>query len=111
MSTPTETAKGLAARAGDVQIVDVREPDEWVAGHIDGSLHIPLNTLLAGGSSALDASRPAVVVCRSGARSELATLMLQARGFEAANLVGGLEAWMREGLPLATDAGTPGRVV
>lgn len=111
MSTPTETPKGLAARVGDVQVVDVREPDEWRAGRIDGSIHVPLNTLLAGGSSALDASRPTVVVCRSGARSELATLMLQARGFDAANLVGGLEAWVREGLPLATDAGTPGRVV
>jgi rhodanese-related sulfurtransferase len=111
VSTPTETPKGLAARVADVQVVDVREPDEWGAGHIDGSVHIPLNTLLAGGSSALDASRPTVVVCRSGARSELATLMLQARGFDAANLTGGLEAWMREGLALTTEAGTPGRVV
>lgn len=111
MSTPTETPKGLAGRVADVQVVDVREPNEWTAGHIDGSVHIPLNSLLAGGSSALDAGRPTVVVCRSGARSELATLMLQARGFDAANLVGGLEAWMLEGLPLSTDAGTPGRVV
>jgi rhodanese-related sulfurtransferase len=111
MSTPTETPKGLAARVTDVQVVDVREPNEWTAGHIDGAIHIPLNTLLAGGSSALDATRPTVVVCRSGARSELATLMLRTRGFDAANLVGGLEAWAREGLPLASDAGTPGRVV
>ena len=111
MSTPTETPKGLAARVTEVQVVDVREPNEWTAGHIDGSVHIPLNTLLAGGSSALDATKPTVVVCRSGARSELATLMLQARGFEVANLIGGLEAWMRDGLPLSNDAGTPGRVV
>lgn len=111
MSTPTETPKDLATRVAEVQIVDVREPDEWHAGHIDGATHIPLNALLAGGSSALDAGRPTVVVCRSGARSELATLMLRARGFDAANLTGGLDAWMREGLPLTTDAGTPGRVV
>lgn len=111
MSTPTETPKGLAARVAAVQVVDVREPDEWTAGHIDGAIHIPLNSLLAGASSSLDASLPTVVVCRSGARSELATLMLQTRGFEAANLTGGLDAWMREGLPLTTDAGTPGRVV
>lgn len=111
MTTPTETPTGLAGRLDAVQVVDVREPNEWTAGHIDGALHVPLNGLLAGGSAALDASRPTVVVCRSGARSELATLMLVSRGFDAANLVGGLEAWARAGLPLTTDAGTPGRVV
>ena len=111
MPTPTETPQGLAARMATVQVIDVREPDEWSAGHIDGAVHVPLNTLLAGGGAPLDPARPAVMVCRSGARSELATLMLMTRGFDATNLVGGMEAWARAGLPVTTDAGTPGRVV
>ena len=106
MPTPTETPQGLAARMATVQVIDVREPDEWSAGHIDGAVHVPLNTLLAGGGAPLDPARPAVMVCRSGARSELATLMLMTRGFDAANLVGGMEAWARAGLPVTTDAGT-----
>ncbi len=51
-----------------------------------------------------------MVVCRSGSRSELATLMLQARGFEAYNLGRGLEEWEAEGRPLTTPDGEPGRV-
>jgi rhodanese-related sulfurtransferase len=51
-----------------------------------------------------------VVVCRSGNRSELAALMLQARGFEAHNLEGGMEEWEREQLPFSTPDGAPGRV-
>lgn len=111
VTTPTETPSGLSARIAGVQVIDVREPDEWTAGHIDGAVHVPLNTLLAGGGAALDPARPAVLVCRSGARSELATLVLLTRGFDAANLLGGMEAWAGAGLPVTTDAGTPGRVV
>jgi len=49
-------------------------------------------------------------VCRSGNRSELATLMLQARGFRAHNLAAGLEEWAADGLPLTTPDGRPGHV-
>ncbi len=102
--------KGVHERMDEVQLVDCREPYEWVAGRIDGSVHLPLNSILAGATGELDQGRPVVVVCRSGNRSELATLMLQARGFEAYNLEGGLEQWEREGLPLTTPEGAPGRV-
>jgi rhodanese-related sulfurtransferase len=104
------TARGVFERLGDVQIVDCREPYEWVAGRIDGAVHIPLNAIMAGATGQLDATRPVVVVCRSGNRSELGTLMLQARGFEAHNLEGGMEEWEREGLPFSTPEGAPGRV-
>ena len=104
------TSRGLAERLGDVQVVDCREPYEWVAGHIDGSVHLPLNAILAGAVDGLDADATTVVVCSSGNRSELASLMLQARGFEAHNLAGGLHEWADEGRPLVTDAGEPGRV-
>lgn len=104
------TPKGVHERLAEVQLVDCREPYEWVAGRIDGSVHIPLNSIMAGATGQLDPSKPVVVVCRSGNRSELGMLMLQARGFEAHNLEGGLELWIQEGLPLSTPEGAPGRV-
>jgi rhodanese-related sulfurtransferase len=93
------------------QIVDVREPYEWDAGHIEESIHIPLNDVMAGREEGrLDQDRPVVVVCKSGSRSELAALMLQARGFDAQNLEGGTEAWMAAGFPLVASDGSPGKV-
>lgn len=104
------TPKGVSERIDQIQLVDCREPYEWVAGRIEGSVHIPLNSIMAGATGDLDHERPIVVVCRSGNRSELATLMLQARGYEAHNLEGGLEEWTRQGLPVSTPEGAPGRV-
>ncbi len=95
----------------NVQFLDVREPYEWEAGHIEGAVHIPLASVMAGGErDRLDPSRPVNVVCRVGNRSELAALMLQARGLEAHNMEGGMEAWAAAGLPYAASDGSPGRV-
>jgi rhodanese-related sulfurtransferase len=96
----------------EYQFVDVRESYEWEGGRIDGAIHIPLAQLMAGGERGkLDPSRPIVAVCRSGNRSELATTMLQARGYLAENMEGGMEEWAREGLPFSAPDGTPGRVL
>lgn len=93
------------------QIVDVREPYEWDAGHIEESVHIPLADVMAGREEGrLDRGKPVLVVCKVGSRSELAALMLQARGFEAENLEGGTEAWIAAGLPLVASDGSPGKV-
>jgi rhodanese-related sulfurtransferase len=93
------------------QIIDVREQWEWDAGHIDGAVHIPLNDVMAGREQdRLDAGRPIAVICRTGNRSELGALILQARGFEAHNVEGGMEAWSTAGLPFAASDGGPGRV-
>jgi rhodanese-related sulfurtransferase len=93
------------------QILDVREPYEWDAGHIEGAEHIPLAQVMAGQErDRIDQSRPVAVVCRSGNRSELASVMLQARGYEAYNVEGGMEEWAREGLPFSASDGTPGQV-
>jgi rhodanese-related sulfurtransferase len=95
----------------DYQLLDVREPYEWDAGHIEESIHLPLAQVMSGGEQGrLDQSRPVVVVCRTGNRSELAALMLQARGYEAHNLEGGVERWLASGLPLVSADGSPGRV-
>jgi rhodanese-related sulfurtransferase len=104
------TPRGTFERLDDIQLVDCREPYEWQAGRIEGAIHIPLNAIMAGGGADLDPARPVVVVCRMGNRSELATMMLQARGLEAYNLEGGMEAWDREGLPFSAPDGSPGHV-
>ena len=96
----------------DYQFVDVREPYEWEAGRIEGAIHVPLGQLLAGAEKGkLDPSKRVVAVCRTGNRSELATTMLRARGYDAQNMEGGLEEWAREGLPFTAEDGTPGRVL
>lgn len=102
--------KGVYEHLGEVQLVDCREPDEWEAGRIEGAIFIPLNRILAGEGADLATDRPVVVVCRSGNRSELASMMFQARGFESYNLEGGMEAWEAEGLPFSAPDGSPGRV-
>jgi rhodanese-related sulfurtransferase len=109
-TTDLTTSSGLAEHLDEVQVVDCREPDEWAAGRIEGSIHVPLNSILAGAVDQLDPNKETVVVCRSGNRSELGALMLQARGFRAHNLEGGLEEWAAEGRPLSTPEGQPGRV-
>jgi rhodanese-related sulfurtransferase len=97
-------------RLADLQLVDCREPYEWAAGRVDGAVHIPLNAIMSGGGADLDPSKPVAVICRSGNRSELATMMLQARGFDAHNVGGGMEAWEAAGFPVTTPEGSPGRV-
>jgi rhodanese-related sulfurtransferase len=106
-----EESKGVYERKDEIQIVDVREPYEWEAGRIEGAVHIPLNDLMGGkGIEDLDTAKPVAVVCRSGNRSELASLMLKARGFDAHNMRDGMEGWAKEGLPFSTPEGQPGKV-
>jgi len=110
MSELLSKVKGVYDRLEEIQLVDCREPYEWEAGRIDGAIHIPLNQIMAGAGQDLDPGKPVAVICRSGNRSELATMMMQARGFEAYNVEGGMEEWAREGLPYAAPDGSPGRV-
>ena len=91
-------------------ILDVREDDEWQAGHIDGARHIPLREL-SGRIGELAKERPIVAVCRSGSRSAAAVRGLKQLGYDAENLDGGVTAWTKAGLPLIDAAGKPGRVI
>lgn len=110
VATDLTTSSGLAEHLDEVQVLDCRETYEWQAGRIEGSIHIPLNTILAGETGELDPAKTTVVVCRSGNRSELATLMLRARGVDAYNLEHGLEEWFEQGRPLTTPDGAAGHV-
>jgi sulfur dioxygenase len=89
----------LEERLGAVQVLDVREPAEFTGplGHIPGAHLVPLSELTAR-SGELDRTRPVVAVCRSGARSAQAAVLLgKARFAQVANLSGGMLRWRGEG--------------
>ena len=87
-----------------VQVIDVREPYEREAGHIEGTRHIELVQLTSAADS-VDRERPVVFYCRVGARSEMAAQAFRASGYEAYSLSGGLLRWAQEERPLAPDGG------
>ena len=82
----------VSAVPDDAFILDVREPDEWSAGHVEGSLHIPMG-LLPHRAAEVPQDCRVVVVCRSGHRSARVTGYLRQNGCDAVNLEGGLVAW------------------
>ena len=90
---------GLEEHHGAVQVLDVREVDEFTGplGHIAGAVLIPLGEL-ADRTGELATERPVVAVCRAGGRSAQATVILQQAGFkDVANLTGGMLRWRAEG--------------
>ena len=99
----------VAEVPADAVVLDVREDDEWAAGHIAGSVHVPLSELPARAADIPDAD-PLVVVCKVGGRSAQVTAWLTGQGRDAVNLAGGLQAWADAGRPLVTDDDTPGTV-
>lgn len=106
--------KVSAAQAKDLQaqgaiLLDVREDAEWRAGHAPKARHIPLGRLPARLRD-VPANRTVITVCRSGHRSSKAAALLANDGREVFNLVGGMHAWARSGLPVVASGGTPGRV-
>ncbi len=96
--TPERTAELL--REGAVLVVDVREPYERDAGHIDGSRHVELERL-ASQAESLPRDRPLVFQCRLGARSALAAQAFRRAGYDAWSMQGGLQLWHDRGLPIA----------
>jgi sulfur dioxygenase len=100
---PTALEERIAGnRAGDIQVIDVREPQEFTdaLGHIRGARLLSLSRLAAH-TEEIDRSRPVVTVCRSGARSAQASVLLQKSGFtDVANLAGGMLRWRAESLPV-----------
>ena len=90
--------------SGEAQLVDVREPYEYEAGHIAAAKHIELEHLAARADE-IDAQRPVVFQCRLGRRSALATEAFRASGYNAYNMAGGIKAWAEDGLPLEPEDG------
>ena len=86
----------------DALVVDVREPNEFAAGHVLGAKNMPLAKLaLSGAELAKKKERPVIVYCDGGERSAKALAALKKHGFtRVANLSGGLAAWQQAGLPV-----------
>lgn len=99
-------------QAGAARLLDVREPDEYAAAHVDGAQLLPLGELSARlaadptdvGAALSEADRqaaPLIVICRSGRRSAEAVRLFQQAGLsDARNLTGGIIAWRAAGLPV-----------
>jgi rhodanese-related sulfurtransferase len=106
---PTVDADRAAAHDGAF-FLDVREVAEWIHGHIDGTVNIPLGEL-TDRVGEVPRDRPVIVICRSGNRSALATQLLCSIGVDAYNMSGGVAGWFAAGRPIGASTGRPGVVV
>lgn len=88
-----------------VTLLDVREDYEWAAGHAPGAKHIPLGELPTRVAELADLpdGQPLYVICHTGVRSARAAAWLNATGWDAVNVAGGMDAWAYEGRPMTTD--------
>ncbi|KOV91887.1 sulfurtransferase [Streptomyces sp. NRRL B-3648] len=95
-------------------LLDVREDDEWQAGHAEGALHIPISEFVARYGELTEAAPQdgrVHVICRSGGRSAQVTTYLVQQGIDAVNVDGGMQHWQTTGRPVVTDEGKPGFVL
>ncbi len=97
MQTITAAA---AYELGDAYILDVREPEEVARARIEHAVHIPLGSLVAR-LDEVPRDRTVYLMCHVGGRSAQATQYLEAQGFDAVNIAGGIVEWYRAGLPVA----------
>ena len=100
--SPQQVAELLAR--DEIQLIDVRQPEEHAAGRIAGDRLIELGQLTSQAQT-IDRERPVVFYCRSGSRSAMATEAFRGAGYDAHNLSGGLLDWQTAGLPLEPVGG------
>ncbi|WP_455352924.1 rhodanese-like domain-containing protein [Streptomyces sp. SYSU K217416] len=107
-------AVDAAAVPADGLVLDVREDDEWAAGHVEGALHVPMSDFVARFGEVTEAAgdgRRVHVMCRVGGRSAQVTQYLLQQGVDAVNVDGGMLAWDGAGRPMVTDKGGPAVVL
>lgn len=100
----------VADLPADAVLVDVREDDEWDAGHAPAAIHIPMGEF-AGRLDDLPDAAPLYVVCRVGGRSARVTEYLNNVGWDAINVADGMVGWERAGRDMASETGAPPRVI
>jgi rhodanese-related sulfurtransferase len=104
----------VAAVPSDGFVLDVREADEWAAGHVEGALNIPMSDFVGRFgelTEAAEGGQRVHVMCRVGGRSAQVTQYLVQQGIDAVNIDGGMLAWDSAGRPMVTDNGTPAFVL
>ncbi|NUR60657.1 MAG: rhodanese-like domain-containing protein [Catenulispora sp.] len=92
-------------------LLDVREDDEWAAGHAPNAKHIPMSGFVARKEELGEPEGPVYVICRAGSRSAQVADYLSQNGVEAVNVTGGMQAWAAAGKPVVTDSGDAGTVI
>jgi rhodanese-related sulfurtransferase len=93
----------------DAPLLDVREPDEWTAGHAPTARLLPMSELIERIDELPD-DDPLYVVCRSGGRSARVVAYLAQQGFPAVNVEGGMQDWAAQGRTVVTDDGSAPRI-
>ena len=87
-----------------VFLLDVREDDEWAAGHAADAVHIRLGELPVR-TGELPEGQEIYVICRSGARSDYAVRMLAGQGLPGINVADGMMGWAVAGQPMVSETG------
>lgn len=103
-------AQALELVEGGAVLLDVREDDEWVAGHAPQAIHVAMSRI-GGEYTQLPTNTPIVCVCHLGGRSSSVAENLRRVGLDARNLSGGMDAWASSGLAVVDEAGNPGTVI
>lgn len=102
MTGPTADATVDAAEAirivaaGEAWLLDVREDSEWQSGHVEAAHHIPMGELQTR-QDEIPEEVPVLVICHLGQRSRMVTDALLRAGYPAANIDGGMDAWLAAG--------------
>ncbi|MDQ3576585.1 MAG: rhodanese-like domain-containing protein [Actinomycetota bacterium] len=94
----------------DAVLVDVRQPGEWAAGHIESAAHIPMGEVTSR-LAELPEGAPLYVICRSGSRSARVVEYLRSQGINAVNVAGGMQDWAASGKPMVSDTGRAPEVI
>lgn len=95
----------------DAVVIDVREPDEWAAGHAPGAIHIPLGDVPAHLDKLPSTDTSLPVICRSGGRSGRAVQWLVQQGFDVVNVDGGMRAWGEADKAMTSENGQEPTVI
>lgn len=97
--------------ADDAVVVDVREDNEWHAGHAPNAIHVPMGTVPENLDALPDTDATIPVICRSGGRSERVVQWLAQQGFDVVNVDGGMRAWAAAGKQMTSEDGSEPSVV
>ena len=105
MNQPVAVPEVLSADLpAGVFLVDVREDDEWTAGHAPDAVHVKLGELGAR-TQELPRDQEVYLICRSGARSAYAAQLLTSQGWQAVNVADGMTGWAVAGRPMVSETG------
>ncbi|MCK0112221.1 rhodanese-like domain-containing protein [Ornithinimicrobium sp. F0845] len=95
----------------DAVVVDVREDNEWHAGHAPNAIHVPMGSVPESLDALPDTDETIPVICRSGGRSDRVVQWLVQQGFDVVNVDGGMRAWAAAGKEMQSEDGSEPTVI